>query len=108
MDGAAHCGPILSTGPMRNLSHAFTENLISRQPHEMILWMRHSAFGRAERAVLSTLVEHPDGLTAEQLCNATGYEFSGGFRNTLSALRTAGVLVGKNTETMRAHPDLLA
>ena len=70
-------------------------------------WMRSSVFGKAERAVLGALVENPGGLTAEQLCQATGYEFSGGFRNTLSALRTAGVLLGKNTETMTAHPDLL-
>lgn len=31
---------------------------------------------------------------------------SGGFKNALANLRTAGVLVGRNTETMTAHEDL--
>ncbi len=70
-------------------------------------WLNHPSFGKAERAIVTALVEHPDGLTAEQLCEVAGYEWGGGFRNRLSTVRTAGLLIGKNTETMRAHPDLL-
>jgi hypothetical protein len=42
------------------------------------------------------------------LCRATGYEWSGGFRNSLSTLRTAGVLIGRNGERMRASEELVA
>jgi hypothetical protein len=52
------------------------------------------------------MLERPKGMTADQLCDATGYSYSGSFQNTLSELRTAGVLVGKNTEVMRANEDL--
>lgn len=65
-------------------------------------WINHPSFGRCERAILKLLVETPGGMTADELCLATGYEFSGGFRNSLSALRTAGVVEGRNTETMKA------
>jgi hypothetical protein len=36
----------------------------------------------------------------------TGDEWSGGLRNSLSALRTAGVIVGTNTEVMKASGEL--
>jgi uncharacterized protein len=65
-------------------------------------WIAHRSFGACERAILTELVAHRNGLTADQLCQATGYEYSGGFRNSLGKLRTAGVLVGKNTDVMRA------
>lgn len=69
-------------------------------------WLNHPSFGKAEQAILGALLNHPKGLDADGLCKATGYEYSGGFRNALSALRTAGVLVGKNTEVMRASEEL--
>ncbi len=70
-------------------------------------WLTHPSFGACERKILTALVEEPGGLSAGDLCTATGYEFSGGFRNSLSTLRTAGVLVGKNTETMRLSRKIL-
>ena len=60
-----------------------------------------------ERKVLGALLDNPDGMTMEQLAEATGYGITGGFRNATGALRTAGVLVGKNTEVIKASPDLL-
>ena len=69
-------------------------------------WLQHPSFGKCEAAILGALLEHPDGLTAEQLCSVTNYQYSGGFKNSLSNLRTAGVLIGKNTEVMRASDEL--
>lgn len=71
-------------------------------------WLRHPSLGKCEREILSTLIQNPDGATAEELCAATGYEFSGGFRNALSDLRTAGLIVGGNRERMKAAETLLA
>ena len=53
------------------------------------------------------LIEHPAGLSAQELAEAAGYAWSGTFSNALSTLRTAGVLVGKNSETMTACTELL-
>ena len=71
-------------------------------------WLAHPSFGKCERAILETLLKKPSGLTADQLCTVTGYQYSGGFKNSLTTLRTAGVLVGKNTEVMRASAELLS
>ena len=70
-------------------------------------WLRHPSFGVCERAILEALLNAKRGLTADELCDKTGYAYSGGFKNALSNLRTAGVLVGRNTERMTAHEDLL-
>ena len=56
--------------------------------------------GKAERAVLSVLAQYPDGLTRGPLTIMSGYSYSGGFRNTLSALRGAGYIVGGNEQVM--------
>jgi hypothetical protein len=69
-------------------------------------WLNHASFGLCEKKILEKLFENPQGLTAQQLCKLTGYEFSGGFRNSLSTLRTAGVLVGRNGDVMRASDEL--
>lgn len=71
-------------------------------------WLQHQSFGKCERAILAALLDHPRGLDANALCAATDYEYSGGFKNSLANLRTAGVLVGRNTEVMRAHEDLFS
>ncbi len=70
-------------------------------------WLNHKSFGSAEKKTLQALIERPDGMTVDELAPAAGYTVSGGFRNTLSTLRTAGVLVGKNTEVMRASDEIL-
>lgn len=69
-------------------------------------WLTHQSFGQAERDILAVLIEHPEGKTAQELCDATGRQYSGGFRNSLSSLRTAGVIEGKNTGTMTPSPIL--
>jgi hypothetical protein len=71
-------------------------------------WMAHSSFGKCEQAILGALLDHLKGLTAEKLCEITNYQYSGGFKNSLSTLRTAGVIVGKNTEVMRASEELFS
>lgn len=63
---------------------------------------RDGTLGKCERAVLTVLAQHPDGRTNTQLTTMTGYRYSGGFKNSLSALRTAGYMTGGNTETMHA------
>lgn len=70
-------------------------------------WLTHPSLGSAERAILGWLISAPEGLDAAALMSGTGYTWSGGFRNALSKLRTAGLIEGKNGEVMRAHEDLL-
>lgn len=70
-------------------------------------WLRHPSFGAAARKIITELVDRPRGATADELCKATGYNYSGSFQNALSELRTAGVLVGKNTGVMTASEELL-
>lgn len=70
-------------------------------------WLNHRSLGACERAVLRALLANPEGLAAGDLAKAAGYEWSGGFRNALSNLRTAGLLVGRNSELMRARDMLL-
>lgn len=51
--------------------------------------------GSGERKILTVLAQHPDGLSKVQVALMTGYSHtSGGFRNYLSAMRTAGFLNG--------------
>lgn len=70
-------------------------------------WLTHPSFGKCEREVLRVLLDvYPRGLNSESLCEKSGYEWSGGFRNALSNLRTAGVLTGRNTGDMRASEEL--
>lgn len=70
-------------------------------------WLGHDSLGKCEREILGALIDaYPAGLDAEKLAERTNYEWSGGFRNSLSALRTAGLIVGRNTETMRASDAL--
>ena len=70
-------------------------------------WLDHKSFGTGEKKTLRALLDNPGGISIEELASAAGYEVSGGFRNILSSLRTAGVLVGKNTEKMWPSSELL-
>jgi hypothetical protein len=69
-------------------------------------WLQHQSFGLCERKILEAVLGAPDGLTLEQICERTGYSQSGSFMSSLSSLRTAGVLVGKNSEKMSAAEAL--
>lgn len=64
-------------------------------------------FGKCERAILQSLFNHPEGLDKDQLCEKSGYTWSGSFSNSLGALRTAGVIVGSNSSVIRASEELL-
>lgn len=70
-------------------------------------WKSHPAFGLMHRQIIDVL--NVDGsLTIDQIagnCNPP-YAVSGGFRNALADLRTAGVITGKNTGTMQLNPDM--
>ena len=70
-------------------------------------WVSNQRFNETERVMLRAFLDRPSGLTAAQLCTVVGKEWSGTLRTYLSNLRTAGVVVGKNSEIMRAHEDLL-
>ncbi len=71
-------------------------------------WRTHRSFKKCARAVLAALIDHPDdGLTIDEIATETGYAVSGGFKNDLAVLRTAGVMVGKNTDRMRLSDELL-
>lgn len=59
-----------------------------------------SDLSKGERAVLSVLAQYPQGRTISQLAILSGYRISGGFRNTLSSLRTRGAIEGGNTGVM--------
>jgi len=60
-----------------------------------------ATLGKAERAILSVLAQHPQGCTAGKLALLSGYRWSGGFRNSLASLRTSGFMVGSNGGTMQ-------
>jgi hypothetical protein len=70
-------------------------------------WLNHQSLGKAAREILKAL---SDGVsrTADELATTTGYEYSGGFRNALSELRTAGVITGKNTGSLRISREIVA
>jgi hypothetical protein len=72
-------------------------------------WLQHPSFGKCEREILRVLVDaYPQGLPADTLTSKTGYEWSGGFRNALSTLRTAGLIEGRNNGQMRASETLFS
>ena len=70
-------------------------------------WLHHKMMTPMDRSILTELISHPEGMAAEPLCVEAGYTLNGSTRNSFSKLRTAGLLVGRNTETMRASEELL-
>jgi hypothetical protein len=82
---------------------------LPRDPGELQeRWLADPKLGKCEVAILSALFQHPRGLTSERLCEITNYQYSGGFKNSLSTLRTAGLLIGRNTEVMRASEEFFS
>lgn len=57
--------------------------------------------GKCEMSILSVLSQFPEGCDSGKLTLLSGYRYSGGFKNSLSKLRTQGLIVGGNTENMR-------
>lgn len=71
-------------------------------------WLDHSSFGMCEKKILGVLFAREGaGLDIAELADATNYSVSGGFKNALTSLRTAGVMVGKNSERMRVAEELI-
>jgi hypothetical protein len=83
------------------------EMIPSPGPELAEYWCRNTKFNETERQILRAFVSHPRGLTAEQICEVVGKEWTGTLRTYLSNLRTSGVIVGRNNEVMRASEDLL-
>lgn len=71
-------------------------------------WLTHRSFDKCARSILAVLLEHPNGIVIESLAAQAGYEVSGTFRNNLAALRTAGVLKGKNSDVMYPSEELVS
>lgn len=71
-------------------------------------WESFPHFGKCEREILRALFDQPEGLDREGIMQATGYTWSGSTQNALGALRTAGVIVGRNNEVMRVAPEILS
>ena len=69
-------------------------------------WFNHKRLGVCERKIMEVL-DGSKGGTLEEIASASGYATSGGFKNSLSKLRTAGVIVGRNTERMRLSEELI-
>ena len=70
-------------------------------------WLNSPRMGVCERAIMEALNGKDNGLTMDEIAEATEYAVSGGFKNSLSKLRTAGVIVGRNIEKMRLNKELL-
>lgn len=70
-------------------------------------WLNHSMLTPMDRSILKRLINNPDGMEAEPLCVEAGYTLNGSTRNSFSKLRTAGLIVGKNTDVIRAVSELL-
>jgi len=50
--------------------------------------------GKCERAILAVLAQYPDGRSQSQIAIIAGYAQSGGFRNSIYSLRSAGLISG--------------
>ena len=70
-------------------------------------WLNSPRMGVCEREIMKMLDGRRLGNTLEEIAEGTGYAMSGGFKNSLSKLRTAGVIVGRNTERMRLSEELM-
>lgn len=64
-------------------------------------------FDKQPRTILSVLLSYPHGTDHKNLCEQTGYTYNRHFRNSLSDLRSAGVLIGPNMGTMKPASELV-
>jgi len=63
--------------------------------------VNNGKLGPCERKILSVLAQYADeGCDKGKLALLSGYRYSGGFRNSLSRLRTNGLMTGDNDKTM--------
>jgi len=63
----------------------------------LVEWWKREQLGKAESAILDVLVEHwPATVAVDFIAEATGYSAtSGGFRNSLSRLRSLQLAAGR-------------
>ncbi len=59
-----------------------------------------------EAKILTCLDNQLSGYSGPDLAAAAGYEYSGGFRNYISSLRTKGLIEGRGKELITLHEDL--
>jgi hypothetical protein len=71
-------------------------------------WLSNGMLTPAAREILRALLAHRAGYAIDALAERVDKQVSGGFRNLLAELRTAGVIVGRNTEVMRASEELFS
>lgn len=105
----AGCIDGANTGTMRITDEGLAHGPFPELPQGDDLvryWLNHPSFSKAARSILDKLQDGSE-QTAEDLCKATGYSYSGSFQNALSELRTAGVLLGRNTEAMRISREIV-
>jgi hypothetical protein len=98
-----------NTGVMRITSHGMRLGPFPQLPvgDELLrYWLNHLSFDKSAREILAALADGRE-RTKEQLTAATGYEYSGGFRNALGKLRAAGVITGPNTGLMRISREIV-
>jgi hypothetical protein len=70
-------------------------------------WMQSPSLGKAERAILSAIVDAGRELSKEEVGEMAQYEPSGGsFNNALGRLRTLGLIVGYRS--IEAAQELIA
>ena len=70
-------------------------------------WLNSPRMGTCEREIMKMLDGRRDGSTMEEIAENAGYALSGGFKNSLSKLRTAGIIVGRNMERMKLSEELM-
>lgn len=71
-------------------------------------WKAHQAVNKASGAMLDALAEvWPDGLSAAEIAEATGYEISGAFKSSLARIRALGLAHGKNGVPVRIDDALM-
>lgn len=71
-------------------------------------WLNNPRLSAPARELLRELLKRREGYDIATLAQRVNKVVSGGFKNLLAELRTAGVVVGRNTEIMRASEELFS
>jgi len=72
--------------------------------NDLLIWWKARVSG-PEAKILDVL-SRSSGLDGPEVAAASGYEYSGGFRNYISSLRTKGLIEGRGRDKIRLHEDL--
>lgn len=94
------------------VAYAEKNKIVSDVPDDLEgrykFWLNHNSFGECSRKIIEVLWKENREMGMAELAEKTGYKITGGFRNATGDLRTAGVIVGKNTEPMKLNPLMFA